>query len=56
MENNKEKQLNLIDRFLHITTEPFDDWDWDGRELIVFNNENVENYSISDFKELLIGF
>jgi len=29
-------EQHLIERWLHGTTEPFDDWDWDGLELTLF--------------------
>lgn len=50
----EDKILNAISRFLHTTTEPFDDWFWDGKELqIVLNNKTIEKYSCADLKELI---
>lgn len=52
-----QKQLDLIARFLHYTTEPFDDWDWDGNELLIFlNNKIIERYSLVDLKSIIQGF
>ena len=54
---NEQKYLDLIDRFLHTTTEPFDDWYWEGEELqIIYNGETIERYSKYDFKEIIEEF
>jgi len=46
-----------ISRFLHYTTEPFDDWDWDGEELIIIlKNEIIERYTYNDLKEFIQDF
>lgn len=50
-------QLDLISRFLHYTTEPFDNWDWDENELLIFlNNKIIERYSFYDLKSIIKGF
>lgn len=50
-------QSDLISRFLHLTTEPFDDWDWDGEELIIIlNNVVIERYTYNDLKEIIADF
>ena len=52
-----QNQSDLISRFLHYTTEPFDDWDWDGEELIIIlGNEVIERYNYHDLKEVIKGF
>ncbi len=36
----------MIGRWLHGTTEPFDNWDWDGHELTLFHHNNpIEKYT-----------
>lgn len=53
----KQKQLNQIDRFLHTTTEPFDNWFWDGRKLeIVMKDRVIEEYQFTDLKEIIEDF
>lgn len=48
------KQLDLIQSWLKDTTEPFDSWDWDGKELLIFlNGEVVERYSYKQLKEFI---
>lgn len=51
-----DNQINLIERFLHLTSEPYEDWDWDGQELVIFSGKNVEKYSLKDLKEIIKGF
>ncbi len=51
-----EQQTELISRFLHSSTEQIDDWDWDGNELIIFSENQVEKYLKNDLKELIIEF
>jgi hypothetical protein len=48
-----EEQVNLISRFLHFTTEPFDDWDWDGQDLRILSNDIIEKYTYEDLKEIV---
>lgn len=48
------KQLDLIQSWLKDTTESFDSWDWDGKELLIFlNGEVVERYSYKQLKEFI---
>ncbi len=52
-----QTQSDKISRFLYYTTEPYDDWDWDGDELvIILNNEIIERYNYNDIKEVIIDF
>lgn len=52
-----QTQGNLIDRYLHYTTEPFDDWYWDGEELtIMLENNVIEKYTYKDIKEIIEDF
>ena len=54
---NIEVESNLIERFLHTTTQPFDSWDWDGNELLIFlQNEIIERYSLNDLKTIIKDF
>jgi len=52
-----QKRLDLIARFLHGTTEPFDCWDWDEKELLIFlNGKIIERYSFADLKNIIEDF
>jgi len=53
-----QNQLDLLERFFHYTVfVPYDNWDWDGRELTVWlNDELVERYSYSDIQDFIKGF
>lgn len=52
--NKLQKKLDKISGFLKETTEPFDDWDYDGKELKIFlNDELIEEYSKQDLKEMI---
>jgi len=52
MEN---KDLSNIEAWLKNTTEEMTDWDWDGKTLTVFNdNDKTEKYSKKDLKDLRI--
>ena len=50
-------EQHLIERWLHGTTEPFEDWDWDGRELTLFlNDQPIEKYTRETLAEVIPGF
>lgn len=51
-----QEQLDLIQKWLSETTEPYTDWDWDGEELTIFCDENVEKYSYQNLVEVIQGF
>jgi len=52
--NKLQEKLDRIRKFLSETTEPFDDWDYDGKELKIFlNDELIEEYSKRDLKEII---
>lgn len=53
---DSDNQINLIERFLHLTSEPYEDWDFDGQELVIFSGKNVEKYCLKDLKEIIKGF
>lgn len=54
---NIQFQSELISRFLHTTTEPFDNWEWDGEELlIILNNKIIERYSFNDLITIIKDF
>lgn len=49
-----QHQIHKISHWIDRTTEPFEDWDWDGNELtIYFNNECVEKYTLDDLREVI---
>lgn len=51
---NVQELLDKISLWLSRTTEYFDDWDWDGNELVLFlNEETIERYSYRDVIEFL---
>ncbi len=52
--NKFQTKLDKIRKFLPETTEPFDDWFYDGEELKIFlNDELIEVYSNKDLKEII---
>ncbi len=52
-----EKKLNLIQTWLKTTSEPLDDWDWDGEILTIWlNNKLIEKYTNKDLKEVIRDF
>ena len=53
--NELNMELNSIMRFMHYTTEQFDDWDWDGKELRIYSSNYIEVYNYDDLKEMNIG-
>jgi hypothetical protein len=56
-EDQLETEVYLIERWLHGSSEPFDDWDWDGRELTLFlHNEPIEKYTRETLAQTLQGF
>ena len=56
-ENQMGQELHLIDRWLHGTTEPFDDWDWNGRKLTLFlDHKPIEKYTRKTLAEAIPGF
>ncbi len=36
-----QRQLDVIQSWLFETTEPFDDWDYDGEELVILLKGNI---------------
>jgi len=49
-----EEQTELISRFLHYTTEPFDEWNWDGQFLEIYlNDKMIEHYAYEDLKSII---
>ena len=45
--------LDEIQAWLADTTEPYDDWDWDGEFLTIFVGNEVEKYSFTDLQEVI---
>ena len=49
-----QAQYDAIYSFFRTTTEPYDDLDWDGRELLVWLGlEVIERYSLEDLRKLI---
>jgi calcineurin-like phosphoesterase family protein len=47
-----DKEFNQIRHFFKTTTEPFNDLEWDGEELLViYNGLKVETYTKKDLYE-----
>ncbi len=56
-EDQLEAEVHLIERWLHSSSEPFDDWDWDGQELTIFlHNAPIEKYTRETLAEAIPGF
>ena len=52
--NILQHQYDLIYSYFKTTTESFDYIDWDGKELLLFQNGNlIERYCYNDLKELI---
>ncbi|MDA8014698.1 MAG: hypothetical protein MPK09_03670 [Gammaproteobacteria bacterium] len=52
-----QRQIDAIFRFFKTTTEPYDDLDWNGVDLLVFLNDRViEKYAYADLAEIIPGF
>lgn len=51
---NDQELLNKIYFWLVRTTEYFDDWNWDGNELLIYlKGKIIERYSCPDVMEFL---
>ena len=56
-EDQLEIETCLIESWLKNTTEPFDDWDWDGTVLTLFlRNESIEKYTRETLATIIQGF
>jgi len=52
-----QRQYDLIRMLFKVTTEPFDNLDWDGEELFVFyRGEIIGRYPYRDLCEFIDGF
>lgn len=52
-----EKQFNTIDYYFRKTSEPYDDWDWDGKELTIwYDGQVIERYSYQDLSKIIKNF
>jgi hypothetical protein len=52
-----QRRLDLIQFWLSRTTESFDDWDYDGTELIIcYNDDVIERYNNETLKTILNEF
>lgn len=57
MEVDLQKQYDLIYSFFKTTTEPYDELDWDGNELLVLlDNKVIEKYTYEELKEWIEDF
>lgn len=53
---NEQRKLDLIQYWLADTTEPFDDWDYNGDELVIILNEEViERYNNLDVEKFILN-
>lgn len=51
-----EWKLDRIQFWLARTTEPFDDWEYDGNELVIFiNNKPIEVYDSETIEEYIFN-
>jgi len=54
MKKTIQQQYDIICQYFKSTTEPFDELDWDGINLIVLlKNVEIEQYLLSDLQELI---
>jgi len=52
-----QKEHDLICRYFKVTTEPYDDLEWDGETLQVwYGSEVIEKYTRSDLCAIVDGF
>jgi hypothetical protein len=52
-----QQQYDKIRAFFKTTSEPFDDLEWDGENLVVYYEDvAVEHYTYADLKELIENF
>lgn len=53
----EQKKLDLIRKWLSETTEPFDDWDYNGKDLIILFEEKIlEKYTKKELTLFIKGF
>lgn len=53
-EPDLQRQSEIIEAWLADTTEEFDDWDWDGEELLIFlNGDVIERYPYEDLLQII---
>lgn len=51
-----QRQLDIIQSWLSDTTEPFDDWDYDGDELVILLRGNIiERYAKEEMEIFIEG-
>jgi len=49
-----QEQYDIFYSFFKSTTEPFDEFQWDGSSLnVILNEKIIEKFSYSDLKELI---
>jgi hypothetical protein len=54
---DKQRELDIIQSWLSDTTEPFDDWDFNGEELIILLEGNIiERYTKKEMENFIGGF
>lgn len=53
----EQRKLDLIQKWLSETTEPFNDWDYDGEELIIlFKGIIIERYTKEEMTNFIKDF
>ena len=54
---DKQRELDIIQSWLSDTTEPFDDWDFNGEELLILLKGNIiERYTKEEMVNFIKGF
>jgi hypothetical protein len=54
---DKQRELDIIQSWLSDTTEPFDDWDFNGEELLILLKGNIiERYTKKEMVNFIKGF
>jgi hypothetical protein len=49
-ELSKQKELDNIAGWLRKTSEDYDDWEWDGKVLTIFDGNKTEKYTKKELK------
>ncbi|MBN2571837.1 MAG: hypothetical protein JXA68_06885 [Ignavibacteriales bacterium] len=54
---DKQRELDIIQYWLSDTAEPFDDWDYNGEELVLLLKGNIiERYTKEEMANFMKGF
>lgn len=53
----EQNRIDHIRKWLSLTSEPFDDWEYDGEELtLILDDKVIERYTVDTLKEFIEGF